>query len=137
MNMTRSFSKTNLAATLVVLLAVSSGAARAQAPATQAGQGDNAWPTESAAALSFGVPGSGDAPQASATVSFVDPMAAVDGASSGKIRVAAADAPSTLSFADANATVDGSSPYGRAIATGAPSIRIAATEVAATVVREQ
>ena len=80
MNTMSSFGKTDLAASLVVLLAVSSGAAGAQAPATQSRQGDNAWPTESAAAVSFGVPGSEDAPQLSATVSFFDPVAAVDGA---------------------------------------------------------
>ena len=137
MNMMSSFSKTNLAASLVVLLAVSSGAAWAQSPATQTRQGDNAWPTESAAAVSFGVPGSEDAPQVSATVSFVDPMAAVDGASSGNMRKAAADAPSTLSFVDTNATVDGSSPHGRAIAAGVPSTRIAAVEAATATIREQ
>jgi hypothetical protein len=124
MNKMRNFNKTNLAASLLVLLAVSSSAAWAQAPATQTRQGDKAWPTESAAAVS-------------ATVSFVDPMAAVDGASSGKIRKAPAYAPSTLSFVDTNATVDGSSPHDRTISVGTPSTPIAENEAVATVGGEQ
>jgi hypothetical protein len=115
MQQIRSFAKTRLAPAFLVLFAAAANAASASSTTA-----DQVWPAESAASVSIGAGGDDQAQRAPATVSFVDPMAAVDGTDAGQRRLAASGAESSLSFVDGNAAVDQQTDqYPTVVVTGA------------------
>jgi hypothetical protein len=67
------YTKIKFASSLLILFAAAANAAGTR---SDAAQDDGAWPVESTATISFGVPGFDDAPQVSASAGFVDPQAA-------------------------------------------------------------